>query len=282
MTEELTTPRDGSLKTFMKNPMVMDKLKEVLGKNAQSFATTIMQVASNNTLLAKASNISVYSAALTAATMNLSINPNLGHAYIVPFNRSFKDGDGNWQKICEAQLQVGWKGFVQLAQRSGEFKTVNTTEVYENQLGEVNYKTGETEILNIAPDGKVVGFIAHFALRNGFEKSLYMDKKTMEAHAKKYSQSYKNKSGVWADGEDGFNAMAKKTVLKLLISRFAPLSVEMQTAIQSDQAVVDERGDVEAYPDRELIQSPEEAIDAVKAKKEAMRATKINDEPNEQ
>jgi len=247
------------IQKFMQNPLIMQKFTEVIGKNSQSFITTALQVVNSNELLAKADPMTIYGSTLTAAVMRLSINPNLGHAYIVPFWN-------NKTKKYEAQLQIGWKGFVQLAQRSGEFKSVNTIEIYENQLGEINYLSGETEIKNVKPEGNIVGFIAHFKLRNGFEKSLYMSKEEMEKHAKKYSQTYKKGFGVWADGEDGFVSMAKKTVIKLLLQKYAPLSIEMQTAEQADQAVIDdEPSNVFEYPDNDHeLTSPEEKKEAMK------------------
>jgi len=232
MTEQKIVAKN-DLKNFLENPAIVDKMHKVLGNNPQSFITTVLQIVSSNDLLSNATPASVYGAALTAATMKLPINPNLGFAYIVPYNNR-KAGKQ------EAQFQIGWKGFVQLAQRSGEFESVNTTEIYENQFEGFDYITGDIKIKHEAPKGRVVGFLAYFSLKNGFKKTLYMSLEDVKKHATKYSQSYKKGFGVWADGDDGFNSMAKKTVLKLLLGRFAPLSIEMQTAIQSDQAVVED------------------------------------------
>lgn len=150
---------------------------------------------------------------------------------------------------------------------------MNSTEIYENQFEGMNYTTGEIQIKNEPPSGKIVGYLAHFSLLNGFQKSLYIEKAEMQKHAKKYSQSYKKGGGVWADGEDGFNAMAKKTVLKLLLARYAPLSIEMQTAIQADQSVMEEPDDFE-YPDNDHeLPSPEEKEALREAKKENSTVT---------
>lgn len=247
---------------YMKGDAVSSKLKEILGENAQSFVSGALQAVSNNDLLAKASPESVYRAVMASAVMKLPINQNLGHAYIVPYKG-------------QAQLQIGWKGFVQLAIRSKQFATINTTEIYENQYEGEDYITGEVKIKNEKGTGKVVGYLAYFRLKDGFEKWLYMDKESVEKHAKKYSKSYaahikdpRKGGGVWADGEDGFDSMAKKTVLKLLLNRFAPLSVEMQEAVKKDQAVISEDDDV-TYPDNE--REPEKTPDE---KKEDMRASK--------
>jgi len=257
----MTEEKSITLKSFLEDTVAMNKMSEVLGRNAQSFVTTILQIVAMNDLLKKATFASVYGAALTAATMKLPINPNLGFAYIVPYNN-------RKTKKQEAQFQMGWKGFVQLAQRTGEFKSVNTAEIYENQFESVDLLTGEIKLKNEAPVGKIVGYISHFSLTNGFQKSLYVTKEEMEKHAKKYSQSYKKGFGVWADGEDGFNAMAKKTVLKHLLAKYAPLSIEMQTAIQADQAVVGENDSEFEYPDNDHeIPSPEEKKKELRDKK---------------
>ena len=239
MATEITTTSNEVMttKSLFSSDNVKKKFQELLNQKAQGFITSVLQAVASNDLLQKASPQSVYHAAITAATMDLPINQNLGFAYIVPYKG-------------QAQFQMGWRGFVQLAQRTGSFKTINTIEVYENQLDHFDILSGEITLKNIEPSGKVVGYVAYFKLINGFEKSLYMSRDQMSVHAKKYSQSFKKGYGVWADGEDGFNAMGKKTVLKLLLSKYAPLSIEIQKAITLDQAVVNnEEGTEFSYVD---------------------------------
>lgn len=224
-------------KSLFERNDIRQKFSDLLGKKSQGFIVSILQIINSNDLLKKADPMTVYNAAALAATLDLPINQNLGYAYIVPYKGA-------------AQFQMGWKGFVQLAQRSGQFKTINSVEVYENQIEKIDYLTGETTLKSEEQKGKVIGYIAYFKLLNGFEKSLYMSKHQMEAHAKKYSQTYKKNIGVWADGEDGFNAMGKKTVLKLLLSKYAPLSIEMQKATIIDQAILnDDKGEDLKYAD---------------------------------
>lgn len=229
MSEEIQQiPKQVStVKSLFSTEGIKKRFEEMLGKKSQGFITSVLQIATNNELIAKADPMTVFNAAMMAATLDLPINQNLGFAYIVPYKG-------------QAQFQLGWRGFVQLAQRSGTFKTINSVEVYENQIDKIDYLTGETTLKSVTPSGVVIGYIAYFKLLNGFEKSLYMDKKSMQAHAKKYSQSYKKGFGVWADGEDGFNAMGKKTVLKLLLSKYAPLSIEMQRAVIVDQSTIND------------------------------------------
>lgn len=219
---------------------VRAKFHELLGKKAQGFIVSVLQIVNSNELLKKASPASVYNAAATAAAMDLPINQNLGFAWIVPYKG-------------QASFQMGWKGYVQLAQRTGLYKTIGATEVYENQIETIDYITKAVDFKNVAPEGAVVGFYAYFTLLNGFEKSYYLTKDQITHHAKKYSQSFKKNQGVWAEGEDGFNAMAKKTALKLLLAGYGPLSIEMQTAVKVDQAVIqDENAEEVLYVDNEV------------------------------
>lgn len=258
MVDEKSKPVNSMLaiNKFMQGDAVTQKLKEILGDNLQTFISSALQAVSDNALLSKASPESVYRAVMAAAVMRLPINKNLGHAYIVPYKG-------------QAQLQIGWKGFVQLALRTKEFETIHTTKIYENQYTGENVTTGEIEIENVKGEGKIVGYLAYFSLLSGFKKCFFMDDVVMEKHAKKYSKSYKKGSGVWADGEDGYTAMAKKTVLKLLLSKFAPLSIDMQKAIEIDQAVINEDG-VE-YPDNDhkIELTGEEKKEELKGKKES-------------
>ena len=135
---------------------------------------------------------------------------------------------------CLAQFQIGYKGLIQLALRSGQFKNISVCEIYEGQIVSENPLKGYEFDFSKKTSEKVIGYAAYFGLLNGFEKTEYMSKEKAEIHGKKYSQTYKKGFGQWADDFDG---MAKKTVLKLTLSKYAPLSVEMQRAIEFDQAV---------------------------------------------
>lgn len=130
---------------------------------------------------------------------------------------------------------MGYKGFIQLAQRSGQFKTISATPVFEGQLVEQNPLTGFQFDFTKKTSEKIIGYASYFQLLNGFEKTLYATVEELQAHGGKYSQTYKKGYGLW---KDDFDAMAIKTVLKLLLSKFAPLSVDMQRAVITDQAIV--------------------------------------------
>lgn len=239
---------DEVTKSIPPNPVVAmirgDKIQamvqERLGKRAGQFTTSLISLVNANKNIAECSPITVIQAALTAASMDLPINQNLGFAYIVPYKN---------HGVMEAQFQMGWKGFVQLAQRSGKFKTINTTDVREGEVKNRDRMTGELEFAWIESDVErkkkpVIGYLAYFQLLNGFNKSLYMTKSEIEQHAGRYSQAYKarGKSSFKSPWETDFDLMAQKTALKLLLSKFAPLSTEMQEAIASDQSVDDGTG----------------------------------------
>lgn len=233
---ESSEPRN--IKQYVSDVKIRQKFEEILGKKTQGFLASVMQVA-NQGHLKNAVPATVINAAMMAATLDLPINNNLGFAYIVPYKRKFKDEQGKWQESNEAQFQMGYKGFIQLAQRSGQFSRIAATPVYEGQLISTNPLLGYEFDWAVPVKGEAIGYVAFFKLLNGFTAELYMSKADVLKHAGKYSQSFKY-GGVW---KENFEAMALKTVIKLLLSKQAPLSIEMQTAQLADQAIV---RDVEA------------------------------------
>lgn len=240
-------------KSLFEREDVQKKFKELLGKRSTAFITSVLQIVSQNALLAKADPASIYQAAAVAATLDLPLNSNLGFAYIVPYNQ--KQSDGTWKQV--AQFQMGYKGFIQLSQRSGQYKTLNVTEVVEGEIKSKNRLTGEYEFEWIENDSErsqkqIIGYVAYFELLNGFSKSFYMTVEKLQAHGVKFSQTFKKGHGLWKEDFDG---MAKKTVVKLLLSKFGPLSVEMQKAQVIDQSIVKDSDtlDVE-YADNEVIE----------------------------
>lgn len=233
MSNQLTTQQQASsIQQLLNTDKVKNRLSEILGRKASTFATSVIQIAHSNDLLKNADPQSILNAALMATTLDLPLNNTLGFSYIVPF-RNNKTGQ------TEAQLQLGYRAYIQLAQRSGQFKRINVTDVREGELIANDRLSGEIkfEWLPDSERGKkeVVGYVAYFELLNGYSHTLYMTVGELEHHAKKYSQTYKNGYGMWKNEFDG---MCKKTMLKLLLSKYAPLSVEMQMAIRSDQGVI--------------------------------------------
>lgn len=251
MNNQLTT------KSLFEREDVKQKFKEILGKKATSFITSVLQIAAQNQLLAKADPVSIYQSAAVAATLDLPLNQNLGFAYIVPYNQSYKDENGVWQKKQVAQFQMGYKGFIQLAQRSGQFKSIYSSAIYEGQLINANPLDGYEFDFTKKESDKVIGYAARFKLLNGFEATWYMDIDQLKKHGSKYSKTFTNDKGLW---NTDFEGMASKTVIKLLLSKFAPLSVDMQRAVITDQAVINdaETQDV-TYIDNEPVAIDKEA-----------------------
>jgi len=241
------------LKNLLESPTIKNRLADILGKRSSVFATSVIQIAQSNNKLSVAEPSSIVGAAMTAATLDLPLNNNIGFAYIVPYD--VKQSDGS--KKTMAQFQIGWKGFVQLALRTGQFSRINTTDVREGEIAFMDRLSGDIDFQWEADTDKrlklpIIGYVAYFRLVNGFEASFYMTKAEVTAHAKKYSQSFRAGFGNW---KDDFESMALKTVLKLLLSKKAPLSIEMTRAIETDQATfndVDETHDID-YIDNETV-----------------------------
>ena len=245
-------------------------LQQVLREKKSSFTNNIIAVVSNNAALQECQPMSLIYAGIKATALDLPLDPNLGFAYIIPYKNTKKG-------VSEAQFQIGYKGFIQLAIRSGQFLLINVTDIRDGELKGEDLLTGEMSFQRVADREQkpVIGYVAYFKLTNGFSKTLYMTVGEVKQHAGRYSQTYSSKldyirnSSKWTTD---FEAMAKKTVLKLLLSKYAPLSIEMQTAIQNDQAVIDDQGEAQ-YLDNPEDQTPETIQEAVEAKKEEMRNT---------
>ena len=231
MTNELTH------KQFFNSPAVKQKFSEVVNGNGQQFVASLLSIVTNNNLLAKATNESIMTAAMKAATLKLPIEPSLGMAYIVPYNRNEKQGN-TWVKINEAQFQMGYKGFIQLAQRSGQIRNINCDIVYKEEFLRYDKVYGTLHLKEEQVDsGEVEGYFASLELINGFRKMIFWKKEKVIAHAQKYSKTYDKQIGDFKSGtpwKTEFDAMAQKTLIKELLSKYAPLSIELQEAIMAD------------------------------------------------
>ena len=250
---------------FLENPRTQDYLTTVLAEKKASFVNNLTALVSNNAALQVCKPETLMFASLKATALDLPLDPNLGFAYVLPYNDK-KNG------VTVAQFQMGYKGFVQLALRSGQFKTLNTTDVREGELIDEDFVTGELTFKKA--DNRealpIIGYVAYFKLLNGFEKYLYMTSAEMKAHALRFSQTFKKGYGLWAD-KDMFDSMAKKTVLKLLVSKYAPLSVEMRDAIKADQSVM-QKPDGYDYVDTDEQPQPDEQSEAAKEKAEEVKS----------
>lgn len=232
-------------KNFFKREEVMAKFENILGKEkAVGFVASVLQVISSDSYLSKVDAQSIYQSAAMAAILNLPINNNLGYAWIVPYKG-------------KAQMQIGWKGFVQLALRTREYKHINVLEVHANQFKSYDPITETLEAnFTVEGEGAIAGYVAYFKLLNGFEKTVYWSTKRVTEHAKKYSKAFAHPTAVtpWKDPIQ-FPEMAKKTVLKNTLSKWGILSIEMERASVADQAVV---RDVDTI-DIDYVDNPEHA-----------------------
>lgn len=210
------------IESLINSDAVKKRFQELLGKHAAGFISSVISATKANKALSECEPMSVISAAAIAASLDLPINPSLGFAHIVPYKGI-------------AQFQIGWKGFVQLAMRSGQYKSMNATTVLEGQLVKWNRFTGEMEFQDEAKSDTVIGYLLYFKLNGGFEKYFYMTAEQCEAHGKRYSKSYAKGTGQW---KENFDSMALKTVVKQGLSKYGTLSIDMRTAIVMDQAVV--------------------------------------------
>ena len=248
-----------TLQELLNREKVRQRFGELLNQSAPSFISSILAIFNSNKKLQECSPHSILSAAGIAAALKLPINPSLGFAFIVPYKG-------------QATFQLGAKGFIQLAMRSGQYRTLNSGAVREGQIADIDFETGEV-IRGEKVSDEIVGYIAYMELLNGFKKSLYMTVDELLAHAEKYSQSYAydlksgRKSSVWSTN---FDAMAKKTVLKRLLNNFGIISIDQQsadlaTALQADQAVItddgyryidNERGEEKIVPFNDVLGLP--------------------------
>ncbi|HEQ8070452.1 TPA: recombinase RecT, partial [Streptococcus pyogenes] len=203
-------------KQFFNAPTVQKAFDDVWKGAGTQFAVSILSVLQGSQSLKSASNKSIYAAAMKAAVLNLPIEPSLGRAYLVPYKG-------------QAQFQLGYKGLIELAQRSGQYKNINAGIVYKSQLISYNPLFEELILDFSKPQDEIVGYFAAFKLFNGFEKVSFWTVEKVTAHGKKFSKSFA--SGPW---KTDFDAMAQKTILKDILSKYGPLSVEMQKAIDED------------------------------------------------
>lgn len=205
------------------------RIDEILGKRAPQFISSVVTMAANDTMLSKvvaSAPQTIITSALKAAALDLPIDPALGTAYVVPFKNKVKKPDGSDQWRDEATMIIGWKGLVQLAQRTGLYKRINADFVYEGEKIVDDRITGDIRIEGEKTSDKVIGYFAYFQLVNGFEKCVCWTREKVQAHEQKNRKGqYMTKA--W---RDDFDAMGRKTVLRELISKWGPMSIDYRTA----------------------------------------------------
>lgn len=273
--------KEMKLSAYLQNDAVKRQINQVVGgKNGTRFISSIVSAVQNTAALQECTSPSIVNAALLGEALNLSPSPQLGQFYMVPFD--------NKKKGCkEAQFQLGYKGYIQLAIRSGYYKKLNVIAIKQGELVHYNPLDEEIEVNLIEDDiireeTPTEGYYVMFEYENGFKKTLYWSKKKMLAHAEKYSFAfYKNGGGkslelleqnkipekdLWKYSSfwfKDFDGMAMKTMLRQLISKWGIMSIDLQTAIDKDMAVIREEGAADyvenqnEYKDSDIVSEQE-------------------------
>lgn len=261
--------------SFINQGAIQNRIIKTIGsERGQRFITAIVSAVNNNSSLAECTNDSIYSGALLGESLNLSPSPQLGHYYLVPF----KDKE----KGKVAQFQLGYKGYLQLAIRSGYYKKINVLDIKEGELIKYNPLDEEIEV-NLIEDeekrekAKTIGYYAMFEYTNGFKKTLYWSRNKMIEHAKKYSQGYRadlSKGTSYTFWSKDFDGMAFKTMLRQLISKWGIMSIEMQNAVEKDMAVINEDGTPD-YVDNKKTEEP--VVPDAQVTSESVKQVNINE-----
>lgn len=212
------------MKGVIASPKVKDRMNELLGKESSAFLSSVLDLYSSDGYLAKCNAADVMTECMKAAALKLPISKSLGFAYVVPY--------GN-----KPQFTLGYKGMIQLAQRTGQYKYINADMVYEGEMVKNDRITGMVQITGEAKSENVIGYFAYFQLLNGFEKCIYWTREKVMTHAQRYSKSFNQSGSAW---QTNFDAMALKTVLRNIISKYGIMSIEMVNAISNDDEVENE------------------------------------------
>ncbi len=268
---------------FLAQDAMKKKINEMVGgEKGQQFVTSIISAVSTNPQLAECDNASIVSAALLGQALNLSPSPQLGQFYLVPFNDN--------KRGCKvAQFQIGYKGYIQLAIRSGQYKKLNVLAIKEGELIKYDPLDEDIEVKLIENEeerekAETIGYYAMFEYLNGFRKTIYWSKQRMEAHALKYSMGYRAKKG-YTFWEKDFDGMAYKTMLRQLISKWGIMSIDltMQKALESDMAVINDNGTYDYVDNNEMVNEvieTENQEQPVEVKQEETQQNKVETEKN--
>lgn len=211
------------LKTLTTRADIQEAFRKVLGDNASAFMASMLTAVNTNDRLKYCDPMSVINSAMLAASLDLPIEQNLGHAWMVPYKEKGVD---------KAQFQIGYKGLIQLALRSGQYKHINVDTVYNGEIVKTNRMTGTIEITGEAINEEAIGYYAYIETINGYSHTVYMTRDEMTAHAKRYSKSWGYDKSPWTTN---FDDMAKKTVIRRILTKYGILSVQMSRAMSVDE-----------------------------------------------
>lgn len=269
MANEVTKKPQTGLQKFnamLENTRTQEYLTNVLGEKKQTFVSNMVALVSSNKALSECDPSTIMFSCLKATALSLPLDPSLGLAWVLPY----KDNKNN---TTVATFQLGAKAYIQLALRTAQYRKINVRDVREGEIVGEDFVSGEMQFKKLEKDrsnAPIIGYVAMFELINGFSKQLYMSVEELDAHAKRFSQTYRKGYGLWSDKEMR-PAMMEKTILKRLLSKYGVLSVEMEQAIKSDSAVLGEN-DAVRYIDNE-----ENAIDLNKAQAVAEKFADFQD-----
>lgn len=260
------------LKSVINAESVQQQFQNALGKHKDEFVASLIDLYTGDPQLQRCKPQAVVAEALRAATMRLALNKALGFAYIIVFNNSVKDpATGQWMKVPTPTFVPGYKGYIQLAMRTGQYRTINADMVYEGELRNVDKLSGTIAFDGEKKSDKVVGYFCYFELLNGFSKVLYMSVEDMAKYALRYSPSFKGKEKPTFDAlvkqaqsgqvsnevgwKGNFNDMALKTVIRRLLSKYGYLSIEMMNVIakDDDEAMSDRNGLIAENANAEVL-----------------------------
>jgi recombination protein RecT len=243
-----------SVTGYLNSAKMQSYLSDVIGNNKDKFVTNLVSVTNQNKDLQKCTNMSLVSGAIVATTLNLSLNSSFGYAYLVPFKNGKLSKDKGFD-VHEAQFQIGYKGYIQLALRTGEYKRINAVPIYKSQFQGWDALTEDLKLnaFDNFDNDEIIGYVAYFRLTNGFEKTMFWSHDKMMKHADTYSNAFSSDS--YKKLQDGkiperdtwkyssywykdFPGMALKTMLRQTLSKYGIMSEEMQKAYDYDQSVV--------------------------------------------
>ena len=240
------------LKSVMNAPSIQEQFKNALNENSGAFVASVIDLYNSDNSLQRCDPKAVVMEALKAAVLKLPINKALGFAYIVCFNNNVKQANGSWMKVPTPTFMPGYKGYIQLAMRTGSYRTINADIVYEGEVNKVNKLSGEINFDGEKISDKVIGYFCYFELLNGFKKTFYSTVEEMAKHAKRFSPGLKGDAKVTVESliklsntslessavgwTGNFSDMALKTTIRHLLSKYGYLSIEMQSMISNDES----------------------------------------------
>lgn len=223
----------GALKEMLANPEMKERFEQVLGKRAGAFVGSLLNTVYTNDNLKECDPNSIITAAMNAAVLDLQVDPALGFSWIIPYRE---------KGFPKARFQIGYKGLIQLALRTGQYKIINAAEVFEGEEVKENRLTGKIELNGEPTSEKVIGYVFYFQMISGYEKYFYRTTEQILAHAKKYSKSFNHENSIW---KTHFREMAFKTVITLGLKKWALLTTETSRDLKLAMELDTEFQDVE-------------------------------------